>query len=93
MSDQGLSAVIGKMLQVSREDLEKSLCSRVIAAGGNVVDKHLNVPESIYAAQAFAKVFYVALKLIMRISVKFLYFSINTLCHLSFHHDHKENNV
>ena len=57
VADQGESAVIGKMLQVSREDLEKALCSRVIAAGGNVVDKHLNVPESYYAGQAFAKVF------------------------------------
>ncbi|RUS84774.1 hypothetical protein EGW08_007458 [Elysia chlorotica] len=58
VSDQTLSSVIGKMLQVSREDLEKALCSRVIAAGGNVVDKHLNVPESIYAGQAFAKAMY-----------------------------------
>lgn len=41
---------------MTAENVEKALCSRVIAAGGNVVDKHLNVGEAHYARKAFAKV-------------------------------------
>ncbi|GFO41945.1 unconventional myosin-id-like [Plakobranchus ocellatus] len=58
VSDQGESSIIGKLLSVSREAVEKALCFRVIAAGGNVVDKNLTVPESYYAGQAFAKAMY-----------------------------------
>ena len=52
----GETSAIAKLLSVTKDDLEKSLCSRVIAAGGNVVDKHLNAGEAHYARKAFAKV-------------------------------------
>ena len=49
-------ADIAKLLSVTTEDLTKALTHRVIAAGGNVVDKGLTVSEAYYARDAFAKV-------------------------------------
>ncbi|BFY98224.1 hypothetical protein BsWGS_01264 [Bradybaena similaris] len=51
-------STIASLLGVTTENVEKALCSRVIAAGGNVVDKHLNVDEAHYARKAFAKAMY-----------------------------------
>ncbi|XP_012934852.1 unconventional myosin-Id [Aplysia californica] len=52
------TATIAALLSVTKDDVEKALCSRVIAAGGNVVDKHLNAGEAHYARKAFAKAMY-----------------------------------
>ena len=57
-------ADVAKLLSVTTEDLTKALTHRVIAAGGNVVDKGLTVSEAYYARDAFAKVlFYSFLKI------------------------------
>ena len=50
------AATISKLLGVTEEETVKALCSRVIAAGGKVVEKPLNVPEADFARKAFAKV-------------------------------------
>ena len=47
---------LARLLSVETEALEKALLSRVIAAGGHVVEKQLNVHDSLYARNAFAKV-------------------------------------
>ena len=47
---------LARLLSVDTEALEKTLVSRVIAAGGHVVEKQLNVNDSLYARDAFAKV-------------------------------------
>ena len=49
-------ANISRLLDVGKEDLEKALLTRVIAAGGNVVEKQLHVNDAQYARNAFAKV-------------------------------------
>ncbi|XP_059159355.1 unconventional myosin-Id-like [Physella acuta] len=58
ISNQDEQKIVSSLLGVTQENLEKALCSRVIAAGGQVVDKHLNVPEAHYARKAFAKALY-----------------------------------
>jgi hypothetical protein len=47
---------LAKLLSVDVQELEKALLSRVIAAGGHVVEKQLNVNDALYARDAFAKV-------------------------------------
>lgn len=54
--DRSVVRDISTLLSVSEEDLTKALCYRVIAAGGNVVEKGLTVPQAYYARDAFAKV-------------------------------------
>ena len=56
MKNPQLVADIASLLSVTVEDITKALTHRVIAAGGNVVDKGLTVPEAYYARDAFAKV-------------------------------------
>ena len=51
-----LVANLASLLSVTVEDITKALTHRVIAAGGNVVDKGLTVSEAYYARDAFAKV-------------------------------------
>ncbi|KAK3589621.1 hypothetical protein CHS0354_043081 [Potamilus streckersoni] len=46
------------LLSVTQEDLKKALTSRVIAAGGNVVNKEFTKSEALYARDAFAKAIY-----------------------------------
>ena len=47
---------IADLLSVSEEDLEKTLCFRVVAAGGDVVSKGHTEKEAVFAKDAFAKV-------------------------------------
>jgi len=56
VSDRTLLGNIASMLSVTPADLEKAMCSRVIAAGGQVVEKGLTVSEALYARDAFSKV-------------------------------------
>ncbi|KAL5007010.1 hypothetical protein ScPMuIL_015816, partial [Solemya velum] len=56
--DRSVVRDISTLLSVSEEDLTKALCYRVIAAGGNVVEKGLTVPQAYYARDAFAKATY-----------------------------------
>lgn len=56
VSEEGDTSIIASLLGVVKENVDKALCSRIIAAGGAVVDKHLNVAEAHYARKAFAKV-------------------------------------
>ncbi|KAL3832417.1 hypothetical protein ACJMK2_024062 [Sinanodonta woodiana] len=46
------------LLSVGPEDLKKALTSRVIAAGGNIVNKEFTKSEAFYARDAFAKAIY-----------------------------------
>lgn len=54
----GEASIISSLLSVTTEDTVKALCSRVIAAGGNVVDKQLTPGEADFARKAFAKAMY-----------------------------------
>lgn len=47
---------VAELLGVSADDLEKTLCFRVVAAGGDVVDKGHTEKEAAFAKDAFAKV-------------------------------------
>ena len=58
VNDKKMMKDIGSLLGVKAEDLEKALTHRVIAAGGNVVEKGLTVSEAVYARDAFAKVIF-----------------------------------
>uniref|UniRef100_A0A0B7ADG6 Myosin motor domain-containing protein n=2 Tax=Arion vulgaris TaxID=1028688 RepID=A0A0B7ADG6_9EUPU len=58
VSNQSEISIISRLLEVAKENVEKSLCSRIIAAGGNVVDKQLSISEAYYARNAFAKAIY-----------------------------------
>mgnify|MGYP006890257625 FL=1 len=49
---------LASLLTVTPDDLQKALTHRVIAAGGNVVDKGLTVSEAYYARDAFSKVIF-----------------------------------
>lgn len=56
VKDKRLLRDIAGLVSVTTDSLEKTLTHRVIAAGGNVVDKGLTVSEAYYARDAFAKV-------------------------------------
>lgn len=58
VSDDKLLGNIAELLSVTKENLRKALCSRVIAAGGQVVEKQLTVSDAVYARDAFAKAMY-----------------------------------
>ncbi|XP_063421774.1 unconventional myosin-Id-like isoform X2 [Mytilus trossulus] len=58
VSDRKLLGNIAHLLSVTPDELEKALCSRVIAAGGQVVEKGLTVSEAMYARDAYAKATY-----------------------------------
>lgn len=47
---------LAHLLNVEIDTLERALLSRVIAAGGQVVEKDLTVSDALYARDAFAKV-------------------------------------
>lgn len=49
---------VSKLLQISESDLRKTLCQRVIAAGGEVVSKKHNESEACFGRDAFAKAIY-----------------------------------
>ncbi|XP_052797829.1 unconventional myosin-Id-like [Mya arenaria] len=58
VKDRKLMSDIAGLIDVTNDDLAKALTHRVIAAGGNVVDKGLTVSEAYYARDAFAKAIY-----------------------------------
>ncbi|XP_048754348.1 unconventional myosin-Id-like isoform X2 [Ostrea edulis] len=58
VSDDSLLGNIATLLSVTKENLKKTLCSRVIAAGGQVVEKQLTLSDAMYARDAFAKAMY-----------------------------------
>nr|XP_022305174.1 unconventional myosin-Id-like isoform X4 [Crassostrea virginica] len=58
VADNKLLANIAEMLSVTQDNLKTALCSRVIAAGGQVVEKQLTVSDAVYARDAFAKAMY-----------------------------------
>ena len=47
---------LAELLSVSEGALEKALCFRVVAAGGDVVDKGHTEKEAVFGKDAFAKV-------------------------------------
>lgn len=47
---------IARLLSMDVNNLETSLCSRVVAAGGDVVRKEFTLSDAIYTRDAFAKV-------------------------------------
>lgn len=47
---------LASLLSVPEEDLQKALCFRVVAAGGDVVNKGHTEKEAVFAKDAFAKV-------------------------------------
>ncbi|XP_022246802.1 unconventional myosin-Id-like [Limulus polyphemus] len=50
--------ILSKLFSVKEDDLEKTLCHRVIAAGGEVMQKGHTKAEAIYGRDAFAKAIY-----------------------------------
>lgn len=56
VTDEKILSDLSQLLSVTKDDLRKTLTHRVIAAGGNVVDKGLTVSDAYYARDAFAKV-------------------------------------
>lgn len=58
VADRKLLSNIASLLSVKPEELQKTLCSRVIAAGGQVVEKGLTVSDAMYARDAYAKVIF-----------------------------------
>ena len=57
IEDRTASTAIAGLLQVDADDVEKALCSRVVAARGDVVVKGHNISEAMNGRDAFAKVF------------------------------------
>ncbi|XP_046369671.2 unconventional myosin-Id-like [Haliotis rufescens] len=58
VGNQSVSNIIAGLLGVRPDQLEKALCSRTIAAGGNVVEKGLTKKDAYFARDAFAKAIY-----------------------------------
>ncbi|XP_067649162.1 unconventional myosin-Id-like [Haliotis asinina] len=58
VGNQSVSNIIAGLLEVRPDQLEKALCSRTIAAGGNVVEKGLTKKDAYFARDAFAKAIY-----------------------------------
>lgn len=56
IKNQDSLAQVSQCLGVPPEQLEKSLCQRVIAARGEVMEKVHTVSEAVYGRDAFAKV-------------------------------------
>lgn len=56
VTSRGVSRNVAKLLSVSDDDLDKTLCFRIVAAGGDVVDKGHTEKEAVFAKDSFAKV-------------------------------------
>ena len=56
ISNPGELSTIATLLDVSKEDLEKALCYRVVAAKGEVMEKSHTNEQAYYGRDAFAKV-------------------------------------
>ena len=56
MTTKGVLRHIADLLSVTEDDLHKALCFRVVAAGGDVVNKGHTEKEAVFAKDAFAKV-------------------------------------
>ena len=75
VADNKLLGNIAEMLSVTQDNLKTALCSRVIAAGGQVVEKQLTVSDAAYARDAFAKVISISF-------FSFFYFGIRSFYYL-----------
>lgn len=60
IKDKKLLQNLSQLLGVTVDALEKTLCQRVIAAGGEVMEKGHTACEAIYGRDAFAKVIYIS---------------------------------
>ncbi|XP_038044734.1 unconventional myosin-Id-like [Patiria miniata] len=58
ISNPGELSTIATLLGVSREELEKALCYRVVAAKGEVMEKSHTTEQAYYGRDAFAKAIY-----------------------------------
>lgn len=56
IQDKTATNAIADLLQVEPHEVEKALCSRVVAARGDVVVKGHNTQEALHGKDAFAKV-------------------------------------
>lgn len=56
MKDPEQLSAMAELLDIDRENLEKSLCHRVIAARGEVMEKGHTEEQAYYGRDAFAKV-------------------------------------
>jgi myosin-1 len=56
VADQDILRIIAGLFAVDEEQLEKALCSRTVAARGEVMEKRFTLEEAAYAKDAFAKV-------------------------------------
>lgn len=56
MKDPEQLSAMAELLDINRENLEKSLCHRVIAARGEVMEKGHTEEQAYYGRDAFAKV-------------------------------------
>lgn len=56
VTDDLLLSTLSGLLEVDLDEMRKTLCGRVVAAGGDVVDKKHNLEEAKYGRDAFAKV-------------------------------------
>jgi len=56
VTTKGVLKHLAELLSVDASALEKTLCFRVVAAGGDVVDKGHTEKEAVFAKDAFAKV-------------------------------------
>lgn len=56
ISSKSNLSTIASLLSINVEDLETTLCSRVVAAGGDVVRKEFTISDAFYTRDALAKV-------------------------------------
>lgn len=56
IKDRRLLSTIATLLSVNSSDAEKALCSRVVAARGDVVEKGHTLEQARYGRDAFSKV-------------------------------------
>ena len=56
IKDDSSTRAIADLLQVDAVEVEKTLCSRIVAARGDVINKVHTVSEAVIGRDAFAKV-------------------------------------
>ena len=61
VKDMGALRSVASLLEVDEREAEKALCSRVVAARGEVMQKGHNLQQAQYGKDAFSKVRSVAL--------------------------------
>ncbi|XP_064647722.1 unconventional myosin-Id-like [Lineus longissimus] len=58
VADQDILRIVAELFGVETDQLAKALCSRTVAARGEVMEKRLTLEEAMYARDAFAKATY-----------------------------------